>query len=113
MHQYMSANAQQDEEENSPDEALECPYNLGGKTAIPGSVHDAQEHPRNISSKCADETNTPDQDTIPSGHLDLPKELRAIEVDWSHGNIVNGGELDGIGCGHNGNSNNINIYVPD
>ena len=99
-------------EENSPDGAPEYPYDSGGETAIPGGVHDAQEHPRDVSSKCADETDAPGRDTSPGGRLDLPEESRAVEVDWSRGNVVDGGELDGIGRGRDGNGDDVDKYAP-
>ena len=74
----VSQRSEQGEEENSPDGTPECPYDLGGETAIPGNVHDVQEHPRVISSECADEMDTPCQDTRPEDPRGQLVALRAF-----------------------------------
>ena len=58
--------SEQKVEEDSPRRTPDAPDKLdelGDETAIPGGVHDVQEHPRNVRSRCADETDTPSQDT--------------------------------------------------
>ena len=40
---------------------------------------------------------------IPEGHLDLLEAKGCVEVEWSRGNVVNGGKLDGVDHGHEGN----------
>ena len=47
------------EEKNSPSRPREKPDNLGGETAVPGSVHDVQECPRRVRNKYANEMDTP------------------------------------------------------
>ena len=40
---------------------------------------------------------------ILGGHLDLPEAKGRIGVEWSHGNVVDSGELDVIDHGYEGN----------
>lgn len=43
----------------------------------------------------------------PGCHLHLPKAKGRVEVEWSRGDIVDGGELDGIDHGHEGNERGV------
>ena len=45
------------EEKYLPRRARDNPHDPGGETAIPGGVHNVQEHPRNVNNECTDETD--------------------------------------------------------
>ena len=76
------------EENNSPSRPREEPDDPGGETAVPGGVHDVQEHPRNVSNECADETDAPGRVTGPGGYLELQEESEDIEGDSDRTNVV-------------------------
>ena len=92
------------EEENSPSRPREEPDDPGGETAVPGSVHDVQEHPRNVRNECTDETDAPGRVTGPGGYLELQEESEDIEGDSDRANIVDHAGYDRVCHRSDGNA---------
>ena len=61
------------EEKYLPRRAQDNPHDLGGKMAVPGGVHNVQEHPRNVNNGCANETDALHRDRPPGGSFNLPE----------------------------------------
>ena len=71
-------------EEYSPRRVRDEPDKLGSETTMLGGVHDIRERPsRSVRNGRVDRTDAPDRDNGLGGHLDLPKDLRGIEVEES------------------------------
>ena len=84
------------EEKYLPRRARDDPHDPGGETAVPGGVHDVQEHPRNVNNECADETDALRRDRPPGGSFNLPEASNVAKGDSDHRKVVEGAEYDGV-----------------
>ena len=90
---------------DAPDELDE----LGNETAVPGGVHDVQEHPRNVRSGCAEEMDAPCRDTAPGDPRGELEASRDVEGVWDRRNVVDSGGYDGIDPRTDGNERGIEM----
>ena len=64
--------------------------------AVPGGVHDVQEHPRNVNNGCADETDALHRDRPPGGSFNLPEASNVTKGNSDCRKVVKGAEYNGV-----------------
>lgn len=100
-------------EEYSPYGAPECPYDLGGKTAVPGGVNNIQEHPKKVRDERVDETNACCRDIGPGGRLCEQVRPGDVERNLERQNVVEGVGYEGIGHVNDDSGENVETNAPN
>ena len=83
------------EEKILPSRPREEPHDPGGDAAVSGSVHDVQEHPRNVRDERIDGTSAPRRDTDRGGHLEVQGSPRGVEVEPDRRKVFEDAGYDG------------------